>query len=162
MPHQTSGRRSAVRHTSDQLCAGEVDPRIHRGQSVTFGGKSWEHGGSRKGPRIEILQLPLTSSLQPTMDVSRSEGRFVALQEIFPRSATIHGHLPHRNGRAGRYHRAYRWTKPVYLPSHPHHQSACVDRERSGAPRIRRPIALVPIGDTPTGLRTGSPWPYYW
>ena len=41
------------------------------------------------GTRIEILQLPLTSSLQPTLDLSKSQGRFVAMQKEFLDPATI-------------------------------------------------------------------------
>lgn len=43
----------------------------------------------KEGTRIEILQLPLTSSLQPTLDLSKSQGRFVAMQEEFLDPATI-------------------------------------------------------------------------
>ncbi len=43
----------------------------------------------KEGTRIEILQLPLTSSLQPTLDLSKSQGRFVAMQKEFLDPATI-------------------------------------------------------------------------
>lgn len=43
----------------------------------------------KEGTRIEILQLPLTSSLQPTLDLRKSEGRFVAMQQEFLDPATI-------------------------------------------------------------------------
>jgi outer membrane lipoprotein len=39
--------------------------------------------------RIEILQLPLTSSLQPSFDLSKSQGRFLAIQKAFLDPATV-------------------------------------------------------------------------
>ncbi|MGC4098176.1 MAG: Slp family lipoprotein [Nitrospira sp.] len=50
----------------------------------SFGGTALE-----EGTRIEILQLPLASSSQPTMDLRQSQGRFVALQKQFLDPATI-------------------------------------------------------------------------
>ena len=43
----------------------------------------------KEGTRIEILQLPFTSSLRPTLDLSKSQGRFVAMQKEFLDPATI-------------------------------------------------------------------------
>lgn len=44
------------------------------------------------GTRIEILQLPLTESQQPTPDLTKSQGRFMAVQREFLDPATIpHG-----------------------------------------------------------------------
>ncbi len=43
----------------------------------------------KEGTRIKILQLPLTSSLQPTLDLRKSQGRFVAMQKEFLDPATI-------------------------------------------------------------------------
>ena len=43
----------------------------------------------KDGTRIEILQLPLGSSLQPSLDRTQSQGRFVAVQQEFLDPATI-------------------------------------------------------------------------
>lgn len=64
-------------------------PDSYKGQSVTFGGEVLTARRLKEGTRIEILQLPLTSSLQPTLDLSKSEGRFVAMQREFLDPATI-------------------------------------------------------------------------
>lgn len=64
-------------------------PESYNGQTVTFGGKVLGARRLKEGTRIEILQLPLTASLQPTMDLSKSQGRFVALQKEFLDPATV-------------------------------------------------------------------------
>ena len=64
-------------------------PDAHRGQAVTFGGKVLGARRLKEGTRIEILQLPLTSSLQPSFDLSKSQGRFVAIQKEFLDPATV-------------------------------------------------------------------------
>src|SRR5574339_720812 len=64
-------------------------PKTFNGQSVTFGGKVLSARRLKEGTRIEILQLPLTPSSQPTMDLSKSEGRFLALQKEFLDPATV-------------------------------------------------------------------------
>jgi outer membrane lipoprotein len=43
----------------------------------------------KEGTRIEILQLPLDSSLKPTRDLTKSQGRFVAMRKEFLDPATI-------------------------------------------------------------------------
>jgi len=64
-------------------------PEPYKGQSVTFGGKVLGARRLKEGTRIEILQLPLASSLQPILDLSKSQGRFVAMQKEFLDPATI-------------------------------------------------------------------------
>lgn len=67
----------------------KASPRTFNGQSVTFGGKVLGARRLKEGTRIEILQLPLTPSSQPTMDLTKSEGRFLAMQREFLDPATI-------------------------------------------------------------------------
>lgn len=67
----------------------KATPESYKGQSVTFGGEVLAARRLKEGTRIEILQLPLTSSLQPTLDLSKSQGRFVAMQREFLDPATI-------------------------------------------------------------------------
>lgn len=64
-------------------------PKTFDGQSVTFGGRVLTARRLKEGTRIEILQLPLTPSSQPMMDLSKSEGRFLALQREFLDPATV-------------------------------------------------------------------------
>jgi outer membrane lipoprotein len=64
-------------------------PETYKGQPVAFGGQVLAARRLKEGTRIEILQLPLTSSLQPVTDLGQSEGRFVAMQREFLDPATI-------------------------------------------------------------------------
>jgi outer membrane lipoprotein len=92
---------SGCASTDDQLQNGQAGtpqvtfaqvkaaPDSYKGQAVTFGGEVLGARRLKEGTRIEILQLPLTSSLQPTLDLSQSQGRFVAIQREFLDPATI-------------------------------------------------------------------------
>lgn len=64
-------------------------PDSFKGQPVTFGGEILSARRLKDGTRVEILQLPLNSSLQPTTQLNKSEGRFVAIQREFLDPATI-------------------------------------------------------------------------
>ncbi|ALA56992.1 Slp family lipoprotein [Nitrospira moscoviensis] len=64
-------------------------PEAFQGRAVTFGGQVLAARRLKDGTRIEILQLPLASSLQPIPNLSESEGRFVAMQREFLDPATI-------------------------------------------------------------------------
>lgn len=67
----------------------KASPESYNGQPATFGGKVLEARRLKEGTRIEILQLPLDSSDRPTTDLSKSQGRFVALQKEFLDPATV-------------------------------------------------------------------------
>lgn len=64
-------------------------PDSYKGQPVTLGGQVLSARRLKEGTRIEILQLPLTSSLHPTLDLIKSEGRFVAMRREFLDPATL-------------------------------------------------------------------------
>ncbi|MCP9473265.1 MAG: Slp family lipoprotein [Nitrospira sp.] len=64
-------------------------PDTFKGQTVTFGGKVLTAKRSAEGTRLEILQLPLDSSLKPTHDLRKSQGRFLAIKKEFLDPATI-------------------------------------------------------------------------
>jgi outer membrane lipoprotein len=81
-----SDSSGAPRITYAQL---KASPEIHKGQAVTLGGKVLSAKRLKEGTRIEILQLPLTSSLKPTFDLSTSHGRFVAMKKEFLDPATL-------------------------------------------------------------------------
>lgn len=67
----------------------KATPDSFRGQSVIFGGKVLTARRQKDSTRIEILQLPLDQSLRPGYDLTRSQGRFIALQREFLDPATI-------------------------------------------------------------------------
>jgi len=81
-----SDSSGAPRITYAQL---SISPETYKGQPVTFGGKVLSAKRLKEGTRIEILQLPLTSSLKPTFDLSKSQGRFVAMKKEFLDPATL-------------------------------------------------------------------------
>jgi outer membrane lipoprotein len=64
-------------------------PDSFRGQSVVFGGEVLTAKRLKDGTRIEILQLPLDSSGSPGHDLTKSQGRFVAMQKEFLDPATL-------------------------------------------------------------------------
>lgn len=67
-------------------------PDSFRGQTLVFGGQVLAARRMKDGTRIEVLQLPLNDSQQPTIDLMKSQGRFVAVQREFLDPATIpHG-----------------------------------------------------------------------
>ncbi len=64
-------------------------PDSYKGQSVVFGGEVLTAKRLKDGTRIEILQLPLDSSSHPGMNLTLSEGRFVAIHRDFLDPATL-------------------------------------------------------------------------
>lgn len=66
-------------------------PDSFRGQTLVLGGQVLSARRLKDGTRIEVLQLPLNDSQQPTLDLMKSQGRFIAIQREFLDPAT----LPH-------------------------------------------------------------------
>jgi outer membrane lipoprotein len=64
-------------------------PDSYKGHTVTWGGEVLAAKRLKEGTRIEILQLPLDSSQYPDEELTKSQGRFVALQHEFLDPATI-------------------------------------------------------------------------
>ena len=58
-------------------------PDSFKGQSVVFGGEVLTAKRLKDGTRIEILQLPLDRSLRPGINLTQSQGRFVAIHRDF-------------------------------------------------------------------------------
>jgi outer membrane lipoprotein len=67
----------------------KADPDLYKGQPITLGGEVLSARRLKEGTRIEILQLPLSSSLHPSLDRTISQGRFIAVQREFLDPATI-------------------------------------------------------------------------
>ena len=49
----------------------KATPDSYKGQTVTWGGEVLSARRLKEGTRIEILQLPLASSLRPTMELNK-------------------------------------------------------------------------------------------
>ncbi len=64
-------------------------PDSYKGQKVTWGGEVLAAKRLKEGTRIEILQLPLDSSQHLDEELTKSQGRFVAIQQEFLDPATI-------------------------------------------------------------------------
>jgi outer membrane lipoprotein len=134
-------------------------PESYSGQSVTFGGKVLKARRLKEGTRIEILQLPLTTSQQPTMDLSRSEGRFVALQKEFLDPATVPPgtFLTVTGEMVGTIVLPLDEIEYTYPLIHITNLRVWTE-DGEGSPRIRRPIGPGPYW----GPYWSPYWPYYW
>lgn len=137
-------------------------PESFSGQPVTFGGKVLAAKRLKEGTRIEILQLPLTSSLQPTMDLSKSEGRFVAMQKDFLDPATVPpGTFVTVTGEmAGSITLPLDEMEYTYPLLRINNLRVWSDNEEE-APRIRPYMGSRPYWG-PYWSPYWSPWPYYW
>ena len=64
-------------------------PLSYSGRLMMLGGEVLSAKRLKEGTRIEVLEIPLESSLQPGMDRTASRGRFLAFQKEFLDPATI-------------------------------------------------------------------------
>lgn len=159
----TDDRADGLPSDTPQISYAQVKatPESYSGQSVTFGGKVLGARRLKEGTRIIILQLPLTSSLQPTTDLSRSEGRFAALQKDFLDPATVPPgtFLTVTGALAGTVVMPLDETEYTYPLVHI--SNLRVWTEEDEGPRIRRPIGPGPYWG-PYWSPYWSPWSYYW
>lgn len=134
---------------------------MYKGQPVTFGGKVLGARRLKEGTRIEILQLPLTSSSQPTTDLNKSQGRFVALQKQFLDPATIPpGTFVTITGEvAGSLTMPLDETEYTYPLLYITNLRVWAEDDED-PPRIRRPIGPSPYWG-PHWSPYWSPWPYW-
>ena len=65
------------------------NPLEHEGQLVGFGRMVLSAKRLSPATRIMVLQLPLTSSMEPVESLQESQGRFLALHEEFLDPATL-------------------------------------------------------------------------
>ena len=64
-------------------------PDSYRGHLLVLGGEVLSAKRLKDGTRIEMLEIPLDRSLQPELDRTTSQGRFIAVQKEFLDPATI-------------------------------------------------------------------------
>jgi outer membrane lipoprotein len=135
-------------------------PESYNGQPATFGGKVLGARRLKEGTRIEILQLPLTDSLRPTMDLSKSHGRFVALQKEFLDPATVPpGTFVTVTGEmAGSITFPLDETEYTYPLMRINNLRVWTEDDEE-PPRIRRPIGPY---WSPYWSPYWQTWPYYW
>lgn len=141
----------------------KAEPDSFNGQPVTFGGKVLGAKRLKEGTRIEILQLPLNASRQPTTDLSTSQGRFVALRKEFLDPATVPpGTFVTISGEiGGSLSLPLDETEYTYPLVHIKNLRVWTNHEEEEAPRIRRPIGPGPYWG-PYWSPYWYPWPYYW
>jgi outer membrane lipoprotein len=64
-------------------------PEAYKGRLVVLGGEVLSIRRTTDQTRIEVLQLPLDSSLRPIEDRTTSQGRFLAIKKEFLDPATV-------------------------------------------------------------------------
>ena len=64
-------------------------PATYTGRMVVLGGEVLSAKRGNDSTRIEVLQLPLDSSLEPVPDRTTSQGRVLAIQKAFLDPATV-------------------------------------------------------------------------
>ncbi|HEX5545149.1 MAG TPA: Slp family lipoprotein [Nitrospira sp.] len=135
-------------------------PESYNGQPVTFGGKVLGARRLKEGTKIEILQLPLTGSFRPTVDLGKSQGRFVALQKEFLDPATIPpGTFVTVTGEmAGSVTLPLDETEYTYPLVRINNLRVWIEDDEE-SPRIRRPIGPY---WSPYWSPYWHSWPYYW
>ncbi len=67
----------------------KATPDSYKGQQVMLSGRVLGARRLKEGTRIEVLQLPLEESQQPSGDLTRSQGRFVGMHKEFLDPATL-------------------------------------------------------------------------
>lgn len=144
----------------------KAEPESFTGQPVTFGGKVLSARRLKEGTRIEVLQLPLSSSSQPITDLSKSQGRFLALQKEFLDPATVPpGTFVIVTGEmAGSVTLPLDETEYTYPLVRIHNLRVWAEDDQE-PPRIRRPFAPGPYWGpywSPYWSPFWHPWPYCW
>lgn len=140
----------------------KTSAETYKGQAVTLGGKILTAKRLKEGTRIEILQLPLTSSLKPILDLSKSQGRFVAIKKEFLDPATLPpGTFVTISGEvAGSMTLPLDETEYTY-PVVDIKNVRVWPKDEDGPPRIRPYMGPNPYWG-PYWSPYWRPWPYYW
>jgi outer membrane lipoprotein len=66
-----------------------ASPGTYRGRTIVVGGEVLSATFLQEGTRIEVLQIPLDSHLEPGRERTASEGRFLAIERKSLDPATI-------------------------------------------------------------------------
>ncbi len=66
-----------------------ASPESYPGRLLLLGGKILKAKRLQEGTQVELLQLPLDTDQEPTSDLTRSEGRLLALHQTFLDPATL-------------------------------------------------------------------------
>lgn len=137
-------------------------PDSFKGQPAVFGGMVLTARRLKDGTRIEILQLPLDRSMHPGYDLSKSQGRFVALQREFLDPATLpHGtRITVAGNLAGSIALPLDETEYIY-PIIDVKSLQVWNAVEEAAPRIRPQIGPGPYWG-PYWSPYYRPWPYRW
>ena len=140
----------------------KASTETYKGQAVTLGGKVLHAKRLKEGTRIEILHLPLTSSLKPIFDLSKSQGRFVAIKREFLDPATLPpGTFVTISGEiAGSMTLPLDETDYTY-PVVDIKNVRVWPKDEDGPPRIRPYMGPGPYWG-PYWSPYWRPWPYYW
>lgn len=90
-PYQSSLPSDLSRQVEPSLNFSQIkdDPDAHKGKLVILGGQVLKATRLQDSTRLVILQLPLQDDEKPTMELTRSEGRFIAFQQAFLDPATV-------------------------------------------------------------------------
>lgn len=67
----------------------KATPESFKGQTLVLSGQVLSARRLKDGTRLEVLQLPLNNAQQPSLDLMKSQGRFVAIQREFLDPATV-------------------------------------------------------------------------
>jgi outer membrane lipoprotein len=67
----------------------KASPSSYSGRLLVLGGEVLSAKRLKGGTRIEVLQLPLDDAQEPSLERTRSEGRFLVVQKDFLDPATI-------------------------------------------------------------------------
>jgi outer membrane lipoprotein len=90
-PYQSSLPSDLSRQVEPSLTFSQIkdDPDAHKGKLVILGGQVLKATRLQDSTQLVILQLPLQDDEKPTMELTRSEGRFIAFQQAFLDPATV-------------------------------------------------------------------------
>jgi outer membrane lipoprotein len=154
-----SNQSGTPRITYAQL---KASTETYKGQTVTLGGKVLSARRLKDGTRIEILQLPLMSPLRPMLDLSKSQGRFVAVRKEFLDPATLpFGTFVTITGEvAGSLTLPLDETEYTYPVVDIKNVRVWTKDDEDGPPRIR-PYMGPSLYMGPYGSPYWRPWPYW-
>lgn len=90
-PYKSSLPSDLAEHVDPSLTFPQIkeNPDSVKGKWVILGGQVLEAKRLKDATQLTILQLPLINELEPTTELTQSQGRFIATQEQFLDPATV-------------------------------------------------------------------------